>query len=100
METSVLYRCAGDIIYNDQEPVPGHISDVQLKMYSETSNFLQYLKPLTPQNPYFFGQIRSLCKYNVCRQNRKEIILLGLLIMLCGCNRNCPLACGVCPYIL
>ncbi|XP_071135084.1 uncharacterized protein [Mytilus edulis] len=60
METSVLYRCAGDIIYNDQEPVPGHISDVQLKMYSETSNFLQYLKPLTPQNPYFFGQIRSL----------------------------------------
>jgi hypothetical protein len=56
-DASGLYRCAGDIIYNDQEPVPGHISDVQLKMYSETSNFLQYLKPLTPQNPYFFGQI-------------------------------------------
>ena len=62
MDASGLYRCAGDIIYNDQEPVPGHISDVQLKMYLETSNFLQYLKPLTPQNPYFFGQIRSLCK--------------------------------------
>ena len=62
MDASGLYRCAGDIIYNDQEPVPGHISDVQLKMYLETSNFLQYLKPLTPQNPYFIGQIRSLCK--------------------------------------
>ena len=62
MDTSPLYRCAGDIIYNDQEPVPGHISDVQLKMYSETTNFLQYLKPLTPQHPYFFGQIRSLGK--------------------------------------
>jgi hypothetical protein len=49
MDASGLYRCAGDIIYNDQEPVPRHISDVQLKMYSETSNFLQYLKPLTPQ---------------------------------------------------
>ena len=62
MDASGLYRCAGDIIYNDQEPVPGHISDVQLKMYLETSNFLQYLKPLTPQNPYFIGQIRSLYK--------------------------------------
>lgn len=57
-----LFRCAGDIVYDENTPFPGQISDVQLKQYSETSNFLQCLDPLTPEFPYFFGQIRALCE--------------------------------------
>lgn len=57
---SGLFRCAGDIIFDDHPPLPGQISDVQLKQYSETSNFLQCTQPLTPDCPYFFGQIRAL----------------------------------------
>ena len=59
---SGLFRCAGDILFDDNEPLPGQISNVQLKKFSETSNFLQYLRPLTPKYPYFFAQIRALGK--------------------------------------
>ena len=59
---SGLFRCAGDILFDDNEPLPGQISNVQLKKFSETSNFLQYLQPLTPEHPYFFAQIKALGK--------------------------------------
>ncbi|KAH3739061.1 uncharacterized protein LOC127851769 [Dreissena polymorpha] len=59
---SGLFRSAGDIIFDDYQPMPGQVSNVQLKKFSETSNFLQFLKPLTPQHPYFFAQIRALAQ--------------------------------------
>lgn len=59
---SGLFRCAGDILFDDNEPLPGQISNVQLKKFSETSNFLQYLQPLTPEHPYFFAQIKALAQ--------------------------------------
>ncbi|XP_060081327.1 uncharacterized protein LOC132560673 [Ylistrum balloti] len=55
-----LFRYAGDIVFDGHPPFPGQITDVQLKQFSETSNFLQCTKPLTPRYPYFFGQIRAL----------------------------------------
>ncbi|XP_078310024.1 uncharacterized protein LOC144618182 [Crassostrea virginica] len=54
------FRSAGDILFTDHPPMPGLISDVQLKRFSETSNFLQCLEPLTPDKPFFFAQIRGL----------------------------------------
>lgn len=54
------FRCAGDIIFDDVDISPGQICNVQLKPFSETCNFLQYQKPLTPEKPYFFAQIRTL----------------------------------------
>ncbi|XP_062616121.1 uncharacterized protein LOC134277830 [Saccostrea cucullata] len=54
------FRCAGDILFTDHPPIPGQISDVQLKQFSETSNFLQCLEPLTTDKPFFFAQIRAL----------------------------------------
>lgn len=54
------FRSAGDILFTDHPPMPGLISDVQLKQFSETSNFLQCLVPLTPDKPFFFAQIRAL----------------------------------------
>ncbi|XP_045196072.2 uncharacterized protein LOC123551303 [Mercenaria mercenaria] len=59
---SGLFRCAGDILFDDHQPLPGQISNVQLKKFSETSNFLQLKQPLTPEHPYFFAQIRSLAQ--------------------------------------
>lgn len=59
------FRSAGDILFTDHPPMPGLISDVQLKQFSETSNFLQCLVPLTPDKPFFFAQIRALCMYSV-----------------------------------
>lgn len=61
---SGLFRCAGDILFDDHQPLPGQISNVQLKKYSETSNFLQLKQPLTPEHPYFFAQIRSLAQHS------------------------------------
>ncbi|ESO94723.1 hypothetical protein LOTGIDRAFT_160956 [Lottia gigantea] len=55
-----LYRCAGDIVFDDTQPYPGQTSSVILKNLSETCNFLQYLKPLSPRHPHFCAQIRSL----------------------------------------
>ncbi|XP_050390636.2 uncharacterized protein LOC126809857 isoform X1 [Patella vulgata] len=55
-----LYRCAGDIVFDDSVPHSGQISSVILKNLSETCNFLQYLKPLSYDHPYFCAQIRSL----------------------------------------
>ncbi|XP_069131228.1 uncharacterized protein [Argopecten irradians] len=55
-----LFRYTGDIVFDGHAPFPGQITDVQLKQFSETSNFLQCMKPLTPRFPYFFGQIRAL----------------------------------------
>ena len=57
------FRCAGDIIVEDVTISPGQSCDVQLKQHSEICNFLQYLKPLTPQKPYFAAQIKALGKY-------------------------------------
>ncbi|XP_071113924.1 uncharacterized protein [Haliotis cracherodii] len=57
-----LFRCAGDVVFDHTAPRPGSISSVQLKQYSETCNFLQYLKPLTPQQPCFFAQIRGIAQ--------------------------------------
>ena len=54
------FRCAGDIIFDDVDISPGQICNVQLKPFSETCNFLQYQKPLSPEKPYFFAQIRTL----------------------------------------
>ncbi|OWF45917.1 uncharacterized protein LOC110456445 [Mizuhopecten yessoensis] len=55
-----LFRYAGDIVFDGHPPFPGQIMDVQLKQFSETSNFLQCTKALSPRYPYFFGQIRAL----------------------------------------
>ncbi|XP_070191470.1 uncharacterized protein [Littorina saxatilis] len=55
-----LFRCAGDVIFDNIEPLPGQICNVRLKQFSETCNFLQHLSPLTPEHPYFFAQIRAL----------------------------------------
>ncbi|WAR08984.1 hypothetical protein MAR_018942 [Mya arenaria] len=57
---SDLFRCAGDIIFDDFQPLPGQISNVQLKKFAETSNFLQLTVPLTPQQPYFCAKIQAL----------------------------------------
>jgi len=59
---SGLFRCAGDILFDDHQPLPGQVSNVQLKKFSETSNFLQLQQPLTPKHPFFFAQIRALGK--------------------------------------
>ncbi|KAL4232460.1 hypothetical protein ACF0H5_007153 [Mactra antiquata] len=59
---SVEFRCSGDILFDDHQPLPGQISNVQLKKFSETSNFLQLMRPLTPDHPYFFAQIRTLAQ--------------------------------------
>ncbi|XP_076467081.1 uncharacterized protein LOC143298198 [Babylonia areolata] len=55
-----LFRCAGDIIFDNVEPMPGQVCNVRLKQFSETCNFLQHLSPLTPEHPYFFAQICAL----------------------------------------
>jgi hypothetical protein len=55
-----LFRCAGDVVFDNSEPLPGQICSVRLKQFSETSNFLQHLNPLCPHHPYFFAQIRAL----------------------------------------
>lgn len=55
-----LFRCAGDIIFDNREPRRDVLCDVKLKSFSETSNILQYLKPLTPKQPYFFAKIHTL----------------------------------------
>jgi len=54
------FRCAGDIIVDDYQPLPGRFNNVQLKKLAETRNFLQLKEPLTPEHPYFFAQIRSI----------------------------------------
>nr|KAG5685495.1 hypothetical protein BaRGS_009408 [Batillaria attramentaria] len=59
-----LFRCAGDIIFDNVEPLPGQICNVRLKQFSETCNFLQHLSPLTPEHPYFFAQIRALAPFS------------------------------------
>jgi hypothetical protein len=59
---SDLFRFAGDIEFSEESPQSGQVSAVRLKQYSETCNFLQYLRPLTKEHPYFFAQINSLGK--------------------------------------
>ncbi|KAK0052845.1 hypothetical protein Bpfe_017699 [Biomphalaria pfeifferi] len=54
------FRCTADIVFDEVDLKPGQICNVRLKQYSETCNFLQYLKPLTPEKPYFYAQIKSL----------------------------------------
>uniref|UniRef100_A0A2C9KE11 SPRY domain-containing protein n=1 Tax=Biomphalaria glabrata TaxID=6526 RepID=A0A2C9KE11_BIOGL len=54
------FRCTADIVFDELDLKPGQICNVHLKQYSETCNFLQYLKPLTPEKPYFYAQIKSL----------------------------------------
>lgn len=55
-----LFRCAGDVIFDNSAPLLGQICNVRLKQFSETCNFLQHLSPLTPEHPYFFAQIHTL----------------------------------------
>ncbi|KAL3883020.1 hypothetical protein ACJMK2_029320 [Sinanodonta woodiana] len=59
-----LFRCAGDILFDNSQPIPGLITDVLLKQHSETSNFLQYMKPLSKNHSYFFAQIRSMSAHS------------------------------------
>jgi hypothetical protein len=49
MDASGLYRCAGDIIYNDQEPVPGHISWLHT-----------FVDPLPVVSMYLYGDTHSM----------------------------------------
>ena len=58
-----LFRCGSDVQFEPQQPTLGHVHDVHLKTFSETCNILQYLKPLTPQKPYFQLQVQSMGKY-------------------------------------
>lgn len=60
-----LFRCAGDIQFTDAVPTPGQVIEVHLKPFSETCNYLQHQRPLTPTHPCFFAQIRSLGKYKL-----------------------------------
>lgn len=60
-----LFRCTGDIQFDYSKPRLGHVFDVHLKQFSETRNFLQYLRPLTPKNPYFFAQVRSIVSSSI-----------------------------------
>ncbi|XP_041350661.1 uncharacterized protein LOC121369676 [Gigantopelta aegis] len=59
-----LYRCAGDVVFDKTSPAPGQICSVQLREYSETCNFLQYLSPLSPDRPYFFVQVSNLAEHS------------------------------------
>ena len=63
--TQRLFRCTGDVQFDDTAPVVGQVADVRLKPFSETCNYIQYQKPLTEKRPCFFAQIRSLCKYEI-----------------------------------
>ncbi|XP_074655144.1 uncharacterized protein LOC141908822 [Tubulanus polymorphus] len=60
-----LFRFAGDIEFSEEIPIPGQIAEVKLKQYSETCNFLQHKRPLTPEHPYFFAQVNSLAANSV-----------------------------------
>ena len=57
-----LFRCAADIQFDDALPVPVKVTNVKLKPFSETSNYLQYQTPLSLQHPCFYAQIKSLGK--------------------------------------
>ncbi|XP_041355029.1 uncharacterized protein LOC121372654 [Gigantopelta aegis] len=59
-----LYRFAGDVVFDKSSPAPGQICSVQLREYSETCNFLQYLSPLSPDKPYFFVQVSNLAEHS------------------------------------
>ena len=58
-----LFRCAADIQFDDDPPVRGKVTEVRLKPFSETCNYLQYQRPLTAESPCFFAQIKSLSMY-------------------------------------
>ena len=65
-----IFRCAADIQFDDAVPVPGKVTDVKLKPFSETSNYLQHQIPLSLQHPCFYAHIKSLGKL---------VLLLNLL---------------------
>ncbi|XP_013380369.1 uncharacterized protein LOC106151578 [Lingula anatina] len=59
--TQSMFRFGGDLEFDlTWEPFPGTVMDVRLKPYSRRVSFLQFLRPLTPEKPYFLAQIRSL----------------------------------------
>ena len=60
-----LYRCASDIQFDDSPVQVAKVVQVKLKPFSETCNFLQYQKPLTPEHPCFFARIISFGKLTV-----------------------------------
>ena len=68
---SSFFRCAGDVVFDKSPSTPGQVCKVQLRDHSETSSFLQYLSPLTPEKPYFFIQVLNLGMF--LNQNSKII---------------------------
>ncbi|CAG5134153.1 unnamed protein product [Candidula unifasciata] len=53
-------RCTDDVMCHEVDTAAGQICQVYTKFSSRKCHFVQYLNPLSPEQPYFSAQIKSL----------------------------------------
>ncbi len=55
-----MFRIGGNINLNNSEVVHGEKFKISVGQKKNSISFIQYLKPLTPEFPYFYVTIKSI----------------------------------------
>lgn len=71
-----MFRIGGNINLDDSDIVKGHRFKISVGQRKNYLSFIQYLKPLSPQNPCFTVHLTNISKLIL------EFLLLGKLIIL------------------